>query len=297
MGLSHIAAYRKDAAEQLWRHRGLPTPETVYYSGQAVFKKAEIIAQELKNSFSDFDALVVSGVGGSGGETVALVERNALDADILRKISDGDKLMIQPCLPLMMSPNVVANITDNGVEMLSTTNQVFKKFGANAGNEWPISDEYLNVETDALGREAVEALRDAGVRGQINIDILVISEEDRAKLGLNGRLFLREANIRPASSSILINIRENARVPNGSKPSVAFMTASYPSVPLPREFTQDSLALREYIEKKIGNPSIGMVITQYNQNSQKANVVIFGDNTVPQSDLQDALKRFYSHSK
>lgn len=116
MGLSHIAAYRKDAAEQLWRHRGLPTPETVYYSGQAVFTKAEIITQELKNRFSDFDALVVSGVGGCGGETVALVERNALNADILQKISDGDKLMIQPCLPLMMSPNVVANITDNGVE-------------------------------------------------------------------------------------------------------------------------------------------------------------------------------------
>lgn len=293
IALNNLAGYRKDATAQLWAADRLPVPDTVYLDPKARDDQPindQAVAQ-LQKRFSAFADIVVSRVDGAGGEGICLMPVTDINADALTHFAAGEKLMLQGRLPLVASPNVIANLDNNNVEIKLMTNQVFKNFGANAGNAWPLAPEFSS-EVQTLAEQALRSLQKAGVRGQVNIDILAITPQSQKELGLANRLFLREANTRPASSSVMLHVLEKGKTPRGGNVESIFMTASSPAVPIPFEKTQSKTQLHSFLRAKINHPGIGVVITQYNSQTQKANVILFGDDTASQADLQTSLSAF-----
>lgn len=211
IAVANIAAYTKDGAEKLWSYHGIPTPQTSYINLSLVGHQAAVDA--LKSQLSDYDELVINTTGGSGGYALHRVKLANLTAATLRELFGDSVIQVQGLLDVIVSPCVIALIDDERSRVLGVSIQKFDHgFGVHSGNYWN-RDLWVRLELDYPGISkittgALECLRKAGVRGQVNIDLMCVSEQERLDRGLTATSVLREANIRPAGSSVFLRLQE-----------------------------------------------------------------------------------------
>ena len=205
-GLRNVAGYTKDGAQQLWQHHDVPTPPTQYLN--LASQPIQEVAQSIRDEFAQYDSLVINTNDGAGGDGVKFVEKANLE-EALSRFGHRD-IQVQGKLPLIESPCVIANITDDGVAVQIISSQRVVN-GAHAGNEWvddSINHTHLPREFWRVNLQALQSLREVGIRGQVNVDSLILSEATRKAYGLEHTVLMREANIRPAASSVILRIRQ-----------------------------------------------------------------------------------------
>lgn len=211
-GLAHIAAYTKDGAERMWAEGGVPTPRTAYYDLSQLTALEFVTA--VRKEFSQYPSVVASRLDGCGGYGLyhwTLADQSGMH--IYERLGSVG-VQVQAYLPLTDSPGVIADISPSGCEILGASSQRFRHFGAHSGNWW--SRSYMSeLEREHEGlrdtlMDAFDHLRCAGVIGQVNVDLLLVSRETAARYELPGTVFLREANIRPGGSSVLLRLREGS---------------------------------------------------------------------------------------
>lgn len=211
IAIANIAAYTKDGAEKWWNLNGIPTPQTRYIHLGVVDHQSAVEA--LKSQFADYDDLVINTTGGSGGHALHRLELASLTAEKLQKLFGEEVIQAQGLLDVAVSPCVIASIDDDCSRVLGASIQKFEHgFGVHSGNYWN-RDLWIRLEIDYPGigkitTAALDCLRKAGVRGQVNIDLMCVSEEEKANRGLTARNVLREANIRPAGSSVFLRLQQ-----------------------------------------------------------------------------------------
>ncbi len=211
IAIANIAAYTKDGAEKWWNLNGIPTPHTQYIHLGLVNHQSAVDA--LQSQFSDYDELVINTTGGSGGYALHRLNLANLTAETLRKLFGDEVIQAQGLLDVAVSPCVIASIDDDSSKVLGVSIQKFEHgFGIHSGNYWN-RDLWVRFELDYPGitkitTAALDCLRKAGVRGQVNIDLMCVSEQERLDRGLTARSVLREANIRPAGSSVFLRLQE-----------------------------------------------------------------------------------------
>ncbi len=275
----NVAAYKKDITEKLWRKNGVPVPPTVY--ANATSSEDEIA--NLLGSFADYQELVVNITDGSGGYGLKFINADQAHQHILasqEEFINGEVLQIQGRLPLVSSPCVILNISDQGINILTTSEQRFSAPGAHGGNVWTkefaqqLSAQYPDFDKTIL--DAARALQQYGVRGQINMDALITSEENSAKFGVP-IVSMREANIRPAGSSVLLRMQQEGVI-NGQKVSRIITNTSTHISP--------SLFLRSSIVDTI-NHRTDMKTVMYNYTPEgKTGIAFLGNDNVSISDLE-----------
>ncbi|MCX7996401.1 MAG: hypothetical protein N2691_01415 [Patescibacteria group bacterium] len=204
-GLRNSVAYQKTHFEWLMRNGGIPVPRTVYTRHDP--NQVDAYARELLCQFQAYDRLVISSAGGIGGSDVHFVPR---DPDEIRKtlhqhFRTGMEVFTQGAMELSGSPCVRINITEDKISVIGIAQQRFLGNGQHAGNEsYDGLMEYYNQLypgfIDYVER-AANVLRAAGVRGQINIDILLATAEEIQLRGEKSRINFREGNVRPAYSA------------------------------------------------------------------------------------------------
>ena len=205
---ANVAAYTKHGAEITWRDNGIPTPRTHYY--QPTSLSHEDIASDIRQQFAAYDHVVVNLLHGSGGYGVYRFDRE-LEGPTLQQHFNGSPIQVQGYVHTEASPCIIANITPERISVLTASEQRFAQFGVHSGNLWHRGHwaELTTVpDCEEVCMQALETLQKAGVAGQINIDLLIVSEETAARHGLHGRTLVREANIRPAGSSILLRLMQ-----------------------------------------------------------------------------------------
>lgn len=226
-GMANIAAYTKDGAELTWRNHGVPTPLTHYYDGR--LQSCSEISRDVSERFADYDHVVLSRLDGSGGFGIELLSRQAITTEIVEIWASNQPVQVQGYLKLDGSPCLIANISPERVEVLAASEQRFSRFGTHAGNHWDrryfeaLSREVPGLEDISV--RALDELRKVGVIGQINIDLMIVAEEAARIHGLGSRALLREANIRPAGSSIILRMRDG-RLRNNSIERIVTNTAT-----------------------------------------------------------------------
>jgi hypothetical protein len=211
IALANISAYTKNGAERWWHLHGLPTPHTHYLNLESV--DCQLAAQALQRQFSEYEDIVVNTTGGSGGFALHRMNLRELSGEALQSLFGKSFIQTQGLLDVAASICTIAAIDDDSCKVLGASIQRFDHgFGIHSGNYWN-RDLWLRMEIDYPGiwritNDALESLRRGGVRGQVNIDLMCISETERQRRGLRSRSLLREANIRPAGSSVLLRLRE-----------------------------------------------------------------------------------------
>ncbi len=282
-GLRNVAGYTKDGAQQLWEHHGIPTPSTRYFNLSQ--QSTEEVAQEIREGFVQYDSYVINTNDGAGGDGVQFVDKSDLE-EVLSRFGHRD-IQVQGKLPLVESPCVIANITDEGVGIQMISRQRIVN-GAHAGNEW-ISDEintnHLPEEFWRINREALESLREVGIRGQVNVDSLIISDETRERFGLDHSVLMREANIRPAASSVILRIRQGNIL---GQPIARIHTQASVQMPL-EDFTHPDFA--KLLQGKMHE---GMVAVAFNFNlhdpdptHQKTSLAFCGTKDISSEELHE----------
>lgn len=196
---AHYRWGRKDQAQQYWQEAGVPTPPSAYVrlvNGQPTI-------------YGDQQALeapeqVVNICGGNGGYGVSFVRREQVKETVLNYLANEPKetIQIQPKLDLISSPCAIANLTEQGVDLLQISTQRFNSPGAHGGGHWS-RNLHDNIEHNFPGftnivYDSLNTMQSDGVRGQVNLDYLLTE----------GGIYVREANIRPAGSSVILRLRE-----------------------------------------------------------------------------------------
>ncbi len=279
----NVAAYKKDITEKLWRQNGVPVPPTEY--AHAATTEDEIAS--LLNSFADYQELVVNITDGSGGYGLKFIHTGQAHQHIQasqEEFVNGEVLQIQGRLPLVSSPCVILNISDQGINILTTSEQRFSAPGAHGGNVWTkefaqqLAAQYPDFDKTIL--DAARALQQYGVRGQINMDALITSEENSEKFGVP-IVSMREANIRPAGSSVLLRMQQEGII-NGQKVSRIITNTSTHISP--------SLFLRSSIVDRINHrPDMKTVMYNYTPEG-KTGIAFLGNDNVSISDLQQYVQ-------
>lgn len=205
-GLRNVAAYTKNGAEQLWRHNSIPTPPTRYFD--LAEQSVAAISSEIRESLGGYDSYVVNTYDGAGGDGIHIISSENLESEL--PVFGSREIQVQGKLPLLESPCVIANVTDEGINVQMVSRQRVVN-GAHAGNEWvheAIDDHEFPEEFWGINGKALECLRRAGIRGQVNVDSLIISKETQRQYQLPTQVLMREANIRPAASSVILRMRQ-----------------------------------------------------------------------------------------
>jgi hypothetical protein len=170
-------------------------------------------AEALQRKFSEYDEVVVNTTGGSGGYALHRLKLQELTGETLQRLFATQLIQAQGLLDVAASVCAIAAIDDDSSTVLGVSIQRFDRgFGIHSGNYWN-RDLWLRLEIDYPGIwqvaiDGLESLRRAGVRGQVNIDLMCIAEAERQKRGMTSTSLLREANIRPAGSSVLLRLRK-----------------------------------------------------------------------------------------
>ncbi len=197
--LAHVAAYTKDGAQQLWERDGIHTPATYYHEHRSG-KPAE-----LPDDFRRYSDLVVNRTDGSGGYGISFVSAQDLDFH-MNGLVEGT-YQIQGKLPVLTSPCLIANISGEKASTEFVSIQRFSQPGVHAGNVWhrklPGTLSYLDPDFMAINQRALDSLRLSGVRGQVNVDSIVVDPRNAATFDVPPTT-MREANIRPAGSSVML---------------------------------------------------------------------------------------------
>lgn len=211
---ANLAAYYKDVSQQVWMREGIPTPETVYIQRNL---SPNIIEDKL-HALSKYQELVINIVGGSGGFGLRFVSFRQAYQEIVSMFSDFPEenlLMIQGRLPLESSPGIIFTITDNETRLLQVSEQRFAAPGVHGGNLWykNIIEEYEKQYPGFVIKSlaAAEALKRTGVRGQVNIDILLLSKKNAERYQLS-QILAREANVRSSGSSPIARFVSNGNI-------------------------------------------------------------------------------------
>lgn len=198
-GLVNAAAYTKKGVTDLWKEKGVPVPDTKYYDLARVSDAASAVEKD----FGEHERIVVSTSDGAGGDGVAFMNHTETRAVFDTRFK-GKEVQVQGLLPLESSPCLIANITPDGVKPLLLSQQRFSTPGAHGGNVW---DANVHGVLDALPQDFVQtnqrslqALSESGVFGQVNVDSLVVTSPRKT--------LMREANIRPAGSSVILRMKE-----------------------------------------------------------------------------------------
>ena len=193
----------------------IPTPRTQYYTFNEDAEAIDQIATHVAQILGEYQHWVVSadkGVAGSG--VVKNVDLEALRNGVLPELCrPGETVFVQGQLPLLnkLSPCSRFYLGDSPdeIEFLGVTAQRFldaegKTYG---GNKWERNFED-KLEELAPGFKDINLstaikLQKLGIRGIINLDSLMISQEDMIQLKEKAVVMLREANIRPAMSHFI----------------------------------------------------------------------------------------------
>lgn len=217
---ANLLCYTKEGAERLWRHAGVPVPKTLYAH---LRRDLTEVVEEIQATFSEFDNLVASRLDGSGGYGIHLLSRSALNQSQLRDLYGDNKIQVQGHYDLRDSPCVLGLLGGDSVEILLASSQRFSRFGAHAGNFWSTGYEsslWSSKDFEQACFGAFNTLKEAGVRGHVNVDFLLLSESELQRRGHTEPCLVREANIRPAGSSILLRLKE-ARIEGEAVSKVA----------------------------------------------------------------------------
>jgi hypothetical protein len=279
----NVSAYKKDVTEKLWRETGVPVPPTAYVRSTT---HEQELSQRL-GQFSDYEDLVVNITDGSGGFGLTFINRQEAHNFIRTSqqgFVNGELLQIQGKLPLVSSPCVILNISEQGINILTTSEQRFSAPGAHGGNVWTkdfaqqLSAQYPDFDKTIL--DAARALQQYGVRGQINMDALITSEENSARFGVPV-VSMREANIRPAGSSILLRMQQEGVINNQKVSKIVTNTSTH----LP-----PSLFLRSSIVDTINHrPDMKTVMYNYTPEG-KVGMAFLGNDNVSISELEQYEK-------
>lgn len=205
---ANILAYTKDGAEKIWSRAGVPTPPTHYYSLTLGDSR---ISERIRADFSMFDELVMNRLDGSGGYGIFRQKVTTLREQTLFDCFGESDIQVQGYLELRDSPCVIALLGSTGVEVLLASSQRFKSFGTHSGNYWSRAYETELCRTPGFKEtcgSALHALHRSGVRGHINIDLLIAEPEKTSHAGSPPQVYAREANIRPAGSSVLLRLKQ-----------------------------------------------------------------------------------------
>ncbi len=218
-GLDHTAkanlnAYYKNQTNRIWDQAGVPTPQTLIINRD---NSASQITKWLEK-FSQYDQLVINITGGSGGfglKFVPYVHAVTEIQALLTTFPEENHIMVQGKLPLEASPGIIFAIDDHGVKMLQVADQRFSAPGVFAGNCWfkEIIDTYEDQFpgfTQACLNSAI-ALQATGVRGQVNVDVLLLSKQTAERFNLPQTVF-REANVRSSGSSPIVRFVHNGSI-------------------------------------------------------------------------------------
>ena len=207
---SQVAAYTKDGSVLSWIDDHVPVPPTLFLKGSdAINGGLAKSAEELR----EWEGVVINSTNGSGGFGIFFLQREQLtDPDTIALFDRVENLtlQIQPHLALDHSPCVIATIQGDGSFTIQhVSEQRFASPGAHGGNIW-----YEGIEKDVIppGGEkivtaAIQSLVSRGIRGQINLDFLDIDKEYATRHSM-APFLVREANIRPAGSSVQIRMRD-----------------------------------------------------------------------------------------
>lgn len=279
----NVEAYKKNVTETIWRENGVPVPPTAYI-------RAETSPEEVANiidNFKHYNDLVVNITDGSGGFGLTFIDINeAVDfiSNSQRGFVNGELLQVQGKLPLVSSPCVILNIGEDSIHILTTSEQRFSEPGVHGGNIWTKDFAKQLAETypefDETIMNAATTLQKYGVRGQINMDALITSKENSAKYQVP-EVSMREANIRPAGSSVLLRMQNDGVI--NDKKVAHIMTNTFTHV-------DQGLFLRRQVIDTINNhPDMKTVMYNYSPNG-KTGIAFLGNENVTLDELKQYEK-------
>lgn len=280
-GLVNAAAYTKDGVTSYWEQQGVPVPPTLYYelNEENIASVTEAIKTTLGSQ--GYERAVVSTFDGAGGDGVRFLHLNALDEGLTGRFRQGN-IQVQGLLPLEESPCVVANITKNGIDILLVSKQRFSAPGSHGGNVWEGDEKTLQempADFVTVNNHALKALQQAGVFGQVNLDALVISEQAKRQFGLPATTLMREANIRPAGSSVILRMKQ------GSIDGMPIRQVRTTGIKIPFAEIEHS----HFLEKlnMYRQPGVAVMMYSYDIQSDKASVAFVAGEGIPASVLDE----------
>jgi hypothetical protein len=206
----HVAGYTKDGPVYAWQEDGVPVPPTFFLQGIELLNGA---VHQLQDELGNWERVVINSTNGSGGYGIYDLPTQSLNTiDFPQLFPEIAKVtvQVQPKLELTHSPCVIATINSDGsFQILHMSEQRFKEFGVHGGNVWhaDIEDEMIPPGQFEVIHQAVQSLSKRGIRGQINLDFLTLSDV-YAEAHNSPNFLVREANIRPAGSSVQIRMRD-----------------------------------------------------------------------------------------
>lgn len=265
IGRINARYYQKNIHQLLWAETGVPTPQTGY-----VDKTRNTNIDSALTAAGNWDTYVVNTIDGSGGYGIYFVPKCQVGEVItmLMKVPHNDIVQIQGQIPLQSSPCIIGNMSDSEVTILTASEQFFKTPGAHSGNFWR-SDLLACLEQyESKYYEAFETLRKEGVRGQVNIDLLIPKQPTVGSDGKLHHVLVREANIRPAGSSVILRLSETL-LPNGEHPDRIHTVSS-------------SLLVNPHQLDKIADQApknLGIMLYNYRGNEKTASLAFLGNDT------------------
>jgi|GEM_PF-2547803 len=283
VGLANVAAYTKNGAQLLWQMRGVPTPETIYLSARDILAPHGM--QHIHEKLGHYPGVVINPTDGSGGWQVSFIARDKIPEHAAQYPDSASLLQVQGRLPAIVSPCLIADIRGTAdIQYLLTTSQIFSQPGVHAGNYWSAEAERRFGDLDPAFFEtnmrSLEALAQAGVRGQVNVDSLVLNAEDAVHYGVPMTL-MREANIRPAGSSILLRLKTGTIQ---GRPIEQILT--HTGIPIAPELVTSG-KIQLILEKLAGSGPMRAVLYNYGGEHGKGHIAMAatGDVTIEEMRL------------
>ncbi len=271
-GMINSALYVKTEFQRQMEKNGVSTPDT--HHTKLARSAARRHAKEIYERFSLYDRVIISDGSGVGGKSVFDVPREIVAiAEFLETVEfpEGTEVMSQGKLPWKVSPCVRANIGDDFIRLTGASVQRILDSGKHAGNiSFKGISAYLGEMAPDFWMEHIktlQVLQRLGVRGQINLDSMVITREDAEKLGLTSQTFLREVNVRPAVSAV-INAIQRGRI--DGKPVDKILLNS--KVAIPPEVFKDPRFMQ--ILQRFNTPETRAILLNYDDDPKLCNALI-----------------------
>jgi len=276
--LANVSAYTKNGVQRLWQRSGIPTPETAYYDlGFTTRQKVQDSAMKV---FANYERVVMNRVDGSGGFATVFVSTAEIADKLQNEEFRHQKIQLQGMLPVINSPCYIANIyPDGSIQPLAVSVQIFSSPGRHAGNYWRRNYDFTTLAPDfeETNLAALKALSSAGVVGQVNIDSMIVSESDSLYYGVPTTT-MREANIRPAGSSVIDRLNQGNI---NEKAIYAILTSSRVCIPK-EEFSNTNILDRMDI---FSTTNTQAVLYNYNFITQMASIAFCGTEEVTEQEL------------
>jgi hypothetical protein len=207
---SNVAAYTKDGAQILWESAGVTTPETAYFYLTA--DSARVVARDIRYQFKAYANVVINRTDGFSGFSIQRLPLHKVSSELLLSHFRDVRIQVQGEIDVDVSPCIIATLDKDAAVIRGVSIQRFdKQFGVHSGNIWraglfgSLSERYPGFEE--IAQKALTTLHEAGVRGHINIDVLCMSSAEQKRRGLSQPVVAREANIRPAGSSVFLRLK------------------------------------------------------------------------------------------